>query len=369
MLKQEGTQIKKILIGTTALLAAGAISSAAQASDPVKLQLGGFLEYWVAAADQDGDLGLPVNSFDVQGEGEIYFKGETVLDNGLTVGVMVQLEAGADNNEGDIVDESYFYVSGTYGKVMAGSLDNASYLMRATAPNAAYTEVDDTAIPAYLVNPGLTDNITDTDFDGDANKISYFTPKIYGLQLGVSYSGSNDSSGDDASAVSETIRKATDFDQTYAVGLSYERDLGPVGLLATAGYTISEGNGFTGDVQDWAFGLNLTYEGFTLGGAYRGISAGENTSASDKDGYAWDAGLMYEEGPYAVSVNYRKSSARGTSAAGKDEIDMYALGGKYALGPGVDLWAQLAYANYDAETGGTSNDGAIGGVVGLHLDF
>ena len=80
---------------------------------------------------------MSVNSFDVQGESEIYFKGSTVLDNGMTVGVMVQLEAGADENGDDTIDESYAYVSGKYGKLVLGSTDNAAYLMRATAPNAA----------------------------------------------------------------------------------------------------------------------------------------------------------------------------------------------------------------------------------------
>lgn len=367
--------MKKILIGTTALLAAGAISSAAQASDPVKLQLGGFLEYYVAGAQQDNDLNQPVNNFDVQGEGEIYFKGETILDNGMTVGVMVQLEAGADNNEGDIVDESYFYVSGKYGKAIVGSTDNAAYLMRATAPNAAYTEVDDVAIPNYLIRPFEEDNFTDLGFDGDANKLIYMTPKLYGLQFGVSYSASNDASGDDGSATSETIQKAANFDEAWAFGLSYERDLGPVGLLATAGYTVANGRNDSVSQnpqkqEDWAFGLNLTYAGFTLGGAYRVVDAPVGSAAENWDGYAWDAGLMYAEGPYAVSINYRKSSARGdASVAGENTIDTYALGGKYALGPGVDVFAQLAYADYDSEGTNADNKGAIGGVVGLHLDF
>ena len=56
--------MKKILFGTTALLAAGAFASAAQASEPVKLQLGGYMEYWVAAAQQDDDFVGSVNSFD-----------------------------------------------------------------------------------------------------------------------------------------------------------------------------------------------------------------------------------------------------------------------------------------------------------------
>lgn len=330
----------------------------------------------MTGASQDDDFNGSVNSFDVQGESEIYFQGETTLDNGMTIGVMVELEAGADNGDGgDTIDESYLYVEGKYGKLILGSTDNAAYLMRATAPNAAYTEVDDVAIPNYLVRPDdVTDNITDLGFDGDSNKAIYMTPKFYGVQFGVSYSGSNNTEGDDQwSGVtnSESMVKATDFDESWAFGLSYEREIGPVGLLATAGYTIANGNGANAkDAEDWAFGLNLTYAGFTLGGAYRVVDAPEGSFASEADGYAWDAGLMYEEGPYAVSINYRKSGARGDAGvAGKDTIDTYALGGKYALGAGVDVFGQLAYAQYDAEGTQEDNAGAFGGVVGLHLDF
>jgi len=366
--------MKKILIGSSALLAAAAIAPAAQASEPVKLSLGGFMEYYVVGSNQDGDYTGSVNSFDVQGEGEIYFKGSTVLDNGMTIGVMVQLENGTDNNGTDIIDESYLYVSGKYGKLILGSTDNAAYLMRAAAPNAAYTEVDDIAIPNYLVRPFDDDNITDLGFDGDANKISYMTPKFYGLQAGVSFTPSNNADGDDGSALSESIQKSVNFDEAYAFGLSYEREMGPVGMLATAGYTVAQGAGNVpaenGKAQDWAFGLNLTYQGFTLGGAYRGVSANDDSGFAAYDGYAWDAGLMYEEGPYAVSLNYRKSVTAGDLAVtGDNEIDTYAIGAKYTLGAGVDLFGQLAYADYDQEGTGVDNKGAYGGVVGLHLDF
>ena len=77
--------MKKILFGTTALLAAGAFASAAQASDPIKLQLGGYMEYWVAAANQDSAFSTPVNSFDIQGESEVWFVGKTTLDNGMVI--------------------------------------------------------------------------------------------------------------------------------------------------------------------------------------------------------------------------------------------------------------------------------------------
>lgn len=369
--------MKKILIGTTALLSAAAFASTAQASDPVKLQLGGYLEYYVVGAHQDDSYkdANAVNNFDVQGESEIWFSGQTTLDNGLTVGVRVELEGGSDNDgRDDIIDESYVFVSGKFGKLELGSTDNAAYKMRAVAPNASYSEVDDDSIPRYLAIPGdVADNITDLGFDGDSNKISYFTPKFHGLQAGVSYSASNDANGDDGIANSETVAKVANFDEAWSFGLSYDREIGPVGLLATAGYTQANGNGtagFSKDVSDWAFGLNLTYQGFTLGGAYRVISAPVGSASEEFDGYAWDAGLMYAEGPYAVSVNYRKSGARGDAGtAGKDTIDTYALGAKYTLGTGVDLFGQLAYAQYDAEGTEQDNAGAFGGLVGIHLDF
>ncbi len=366
--------MKKILIGTTALIAA---TATAQASEPIKLQLGGFMEYYVAGANQDGDYTGSVNSFDIQGEGEIYFKGSTTLDNGMTVGVMVQLENGTDNNGDDIIDESYLFVTGKFGKVEVGSTDNIAYKMRATAPNAAYTEVDDTAIPNYLIRPFSDDNITDMGFDGDANKISYMTPKFYGLQAGVSFTPSNNASGDDANVGvtnSENIGKAVNFDEAYAASVSYEREIGPVGLLATAGYTVAQGAGndagSSGKAEDWAFGLNLTYQGFTLGGAYRGVSANDDSGFGAYDGYGWDVGLMYTDGPYSVSLNYRQSITAGdTTVAGDNQIDTYAIGAKYTLGAGVDLFGQLAYADYDQEGTGVDNKGAYGGVVGIHLDF
>ncbi len=375
--------MKKILFGTTALLAAGAFVADAQASEPVKLQLGGYYEYFVVGAKQDSDWGSiasnRANNFDVQGEGEIYFKGSTTLDNGATIGVMVQLEAGTDNNTdgnntNDVVDESYMYVSGKYGKLMLGSVDNAAYLMRAAAPNASYMEVDDTNT-SYLLKPGaVNDIITDVGFDGDGNKITYMTPKFYGLQGGITYTPSNASSGDDSLAKSERIEKAADADDYWAFGLTYDRTIGDVGLLLSAGYTIADINTTNTrktNMEDFSGGINLTYAGWTVGGSVRRVLQSFSMDTTSSQGWAWDAGVMYAEGPYAVSLSYRSSSTEGSRTdADEDTVSMIALGGKYALGPGVDLFAQLATADYSDE-GSVKSDSntAYGGLVGIHLDF
>ncbi|MCP4393172.1 MAG: porin, partial [Alphaproteobacteria bacterium] len=90
--------MKKILLGTTALVAAGVISSAAHASEPIKLEVGGYMDWWVAVADQENSyedaVGDQYNNVDVFGNGEIHFKGSTTLDNGVKLGVQVELEGG-----------------------------------------------------------------------------------------------------------------------------------------------------------------------------------------------------------------------------------------------------------------------------------
>ena len=410
--------MKKLLFGTTALLAAGAFVSTAQASDPIKLSLGGYMEYWGAAASQDGDFNKTnrVNNFDIQGEGEVWFMGKTTLDNGLTIEVRVELENGSNNNGNDIIDEVYMTLSGKYGQAIIGSTNDVAYKSQVDAPEASYiggaypSSESDTI--QYLLIPGQNGTSvntgsgvkgTNTGVDlldvkmnvlSDQNKISYYTPILYGFQGGVSYIPSNNSGGDDTTDAvkggtwgtntnSEGINKAATFDDAWAFSLTYNNTFSGVGVKATTGYIMIDDSALSGAgvahvhnqdtlVQEFAAGLNLTYKGFTLGGGAKRRIANVDTSMAATDGYAWDLGVMYAEGPYAVSFNYSKSSVVGDRAtAGNDKVDEYRIGGSYTLGPGVILFSQLAYLDAKDESGiaTAGNEGAYGGVVGLRLNF
>ena len=387
--------MKKILFGTTALLAAGAFASAAQASDPVKLQLGGYSENYMVGASQDGDYkdANAVNNFDFQSDSEVWFIGKTTLDNGMTIGVQVELEAGSNaSSQTDTIDESYIYLEGKYGKVILGSEDDVVYLSHVGAPDASYIGggVTDGSINNIMPKgSGVSALDTIEALTGDANKISYFTPKFYGLQAGVSYVPSNDRQGDDGVAASETIGKiANTFDDAWAFTVNYSTDLSGVGVKATAGYITMDANGINAEkstsIQNVRGGLALSYQGFTLGGSVSRLIAANGASGlgssststvnniAAKDGFAWDAGLQYAEGPYAVSFGYEHSKVAG-DRTGSDTYADWRLGAKYAMGPGVDLFAFLAYVNAENGEAGaaasTENDGAIGGAVGLRLNF
>ena len=117
--------MNRILLGTTALAVAIGAPLAASAADKISLSLGGYYRFFGVVGSQDdgtGEPGAGIREHGVAREGEVYFQGKTKLDNGITVGVTVQLEA---ETSGDQIDESYIYFDGFFGRLELGSEDEA----------------------------------------------------------------------------------------------------------------------------------------------------------------------------------------------------------------------------------------------------
>ena len=94
--------MKKLLYGTTALVAAGMVAGGAQAADKIKVGVGGYFYGYLVGVSQDdsaassgvsADPGNNRRGHHINREGEIIFTGKTTLDNGIQFGVQVQLEA------------------------------------------------------------------------------------------------------------------------------------------------------------------------------------------------------------------------------------------------------------------------------------
>jgi hypothetical protein len=88
--------MKKALFGSTALVAAGAMAAtSAVAEEGIKLGLGGYYNtfFWVGDYDEDGGDPRDLGSTGLFADGEVHFKGKTTLDNGITFGVQIELEA------------------------------------------------------------------------------------------------------------------------------------------------------------------------------------------------------------------------------------------------------------------------------------
>src|SRR5215470_1971896 len=199
--------MKKLLLGSTALVAGGIMAAPAMAADPIKLGLGGYYTFYGAAGNVDPTYALNGQVTNYKGvgiiqEGEIHFIGQTKLDNGTSVGITVELE-GWDPNHGVAgtstanaqIDEAFMFAFGDWGRIEVGARDAASYRMYYGTPSAfigfgAFQHNHTWATQSVQVNNkayrgGLATTITPTW--QDVNRANYFTPRFAGLQIGMGY--------------------------------------------------------------------------------------------------------------------------------------------------------------------------------------
>ncbi len=433
--------MKKILFASTALVAAGMISAgAASAAEKIKLNVGGYSKWWVVGAWQDkafqnGTAGTQGNNVgsgiqrqnvDIKGDNEIWFSGSTALDNGLKVGVMITMEAGG-HTDGltDGIDNSYAWIEGGFGKVLAGMHANGTALLHVQAPDAAnnftnggmmmgnWAIAKPSGVMGMNQRVGYTSssNTTNIISDDKSEKLTYVAPSFYGLTLGASYIPNvvktTTSTTNNVVSGQHSRGNGSDRLSAYGVGALYTNTFGPVGVKASAGYVwvdLTATGGAEKALTQNSYGAQLSYAGFTLGGSFQRASDdrknGGNTTAVlsgpsqigsikggreiDFGGSAYDVGLSYASGPYAVSFAHFHSSVVGitnhTDRNGKDDtVDAYQVSGKYNLGPGVDVLASVGYIDYkdqrDGLAGLTANQNSAysnsgwAAMTGLSLAF
>ena len=86
-------------------------------------------------------------------------------------------------------------------------------------------------------------------------------------------------------------------------------------------------------VMDWNTGLVVSMSGVSIGGSYR---VTDHDNAAD-DTVQYDVGIMYGEGPWAVSANYGNTSQDDDGEGKKTDTDFSRLMATYNLGPGVNM--------------------------------
>jgi len=393
--------MKKILFASTALVAAGLFTTGtASASDKIQLQLGGFSKWWVvgswqsssyAAATGSNGNGASYDNVDLKGDNEVWFGGNTTLDNGMKVGVDVHLEAGGHTDmTTDTIDLSYVYVEGGFGKFLLGTQKNGTYLLHVRAPDAAGNNSEGgimtggyTIVRPSSVNGMAGGNTTAIDTTNNSEAITYVAPTFYGLTVGGSYlphGGNEDYRGQpNLNAVTSANGYTTGvIQQVYGAGALYANTFGGVGVKVSAGAVTAQLDGTVGGRWlEQAYGTQLSYAGFTLGGSYRDqkhiLSQGgtdvaslgdvsEGVSGSFGSGQAWDVGLQYATGPYAVSFNtYYSTVQHSDTQDGHDHTVFYQVSGKYNLGAGVDILASAGYAEFNSSVNDTAAATTAGG--------
>jgi outer membrane protein OmpU len=366
--------MKKVLFGTTALVAAGMFGSAAQAAEPIKLSVGGFMNQWFAIADVESKdraaTGRDYNNVSIVSDTEVHFKGSTVLDNGLKVAVVIELEA--ERTSGSTArnaDQQYAELSGGWGAVSIGERFNAAQRVHTSAPGAGAGFADITGMNSQAggsnlasgTMTGMSNHYTSVDGIANAGRnstaIDYVSPMFGPFAFGVTYTPAIGSRG--------LAQEDNSLKDLIGVAFVYADKWGPVSVNADVAYARfdHETSGTqNGSVHGVPVGLKFGYAGFEVGGSYfrimdnvKDLAAGGSTTATSFDGKAWDAGIAYTTGPWKFGYQYFSSSHEGlASVKGKDQTSIHNAGGQYTMGPGVVVTANIGYQSYKDESRSTA---------------
>lgn len=231
--------MKKILLGTSAIALAGASAGQAQAAS-WDLDWGGYFEASVGFASVDTVGNADYDGVDVLQDSEIIFTPSITLDNGLTFGVDVQLE-GTQN--GDQIDEAFAFVKGSFGQILIGSENSAGYKMTYGAPDNTWVNVNSGSLSAFIPFSGggfgsdvfrgtLGSSYLEVDRNNDAQRITYFTPRFAGFQVGVSYA--RDALQDSSEAVN--INAAGTLNNIFDIGANYVNSFGAFDIALSGRY-------------------------------------------------------------------------------------------------------------------------------------
>ena len=343
--------------------------------------VGGYMEQWVGIADRtDGDIDGGVA---VQSDSEIYFQGSMESDMGLKFTVHVQLEA---NNESDDagdnteIDESFARVSGEFGTIEIGQRDPIHARTHYAAAFGAGVGLNagDTQkwIPgAYLETAGWT-------IPGDDLGVIYITPRVNGIQVGVSYHPDSTNENAPTRAPENNDNAAT------AAGINYNVTVADMSVKVSLGHVNvsnpgsvmydSDGDGtddmskgfddktFTNaglSVGMGAFSFGVSYATRDDGGFMAADKADEAGEMAVEDGSGQHdtvaVGLGYTDGPMSLSIGHMNRDAENGD---ERTATMVSMG--YKLAPGVS-WKTSLFGVED-DTKGTEGSAFV---TGIDIDF
>jgi predicted porin len=375
--------MKKILYGSTALVAMGALSAPAMATDPIQIGISGnwhFLAGMELGGQNDGvgEPGENKRSHAGWHESEVIFSGETTLDNGITIGVNVQLEG---ETTGDQVDENYAYFEGNFGRLELGEIDGVAYRTALFLPSAYFYQGPNYGSVIWGSNGGNANSGAWTyagTWTGDNARINYFTPRINGFQLGVSYAPELCALDGEYTGPCGTYNNlfAPDSDpesqsEVWEVGTNYRGNLGDMSLGLSAGYSQGSLEAPDAELEDrneWGVHGTLGSGAFTIGAGYREDNNGKSTANSDTT--AWGISGNYRMDPWTFGAGYIVQQKGAYPEAGEDEVNAFAVGVDYALGPGITLLGGIDRYNYEDNDNNPENENSFTSLtVGGYISF
>jgi outer membrane protein OmpU len=355
-----GSDMRYFYSVTTALIsAASVLATPTFAAEPITLGVGGKLRQYFFIADQDNAPGQKLNTTGMFSDTEVYFDGKTILDNGIEVRAVIELEAESRNDRN--TDEVYVDFITGFGKFRVGEKEGINAAMLDDpAPQAFLTTEEEIIGDVLRPRTAITtrDAFTFKRYANDVLGVSYETPAILpGVKFGVSF---HPNLTDQEGAFSKTTTAHNAVD----VSGRYEGRFRGGKYSVSGGYFHSETRlGGADGNEAWNANVAVSYGGWDFGGTYL-IS----NPADSRDERAWTAGAMYGIGPYKISAHHMSALREPIpNALRKEKLDRTTLQGAYRVGPGINIGVAGFYGK-QRDAGGKEWDG-VGMLSGAKLAF
>lgn len=275
-----------------------------------------------------------------------------------------------DRSEGEVRFYPYLQDESKLGTIQVGYTKNAANQLHKGATEITFLGIDDSNATYFLSNPNWSNGFKSTASytpkstsimtDGRAPKITYISPKFYGIKLGASYTVHN---ANRRGMTSRYVDYETNEDG-YTFAAQKEFILSDKSKIYTSlGYGV-----FNSTDKEISFGSQYHYGSFNIGIGYKKayIDGTKNPISTtrvnsylpayfdnfrESDAYNISIGYGWEK--FKTNIAYLHTSAENT----RHQDNLFLWSNVYNLTKSVELYGVLSHLNANSETHEKDNEG------------
>jgi len=291
-------------------------------------------------------------------ESELQLNVSGTADNGLNYGFKIELNA--NTTDGSAADEVRIQFKGGWGTLQMGDEDGAEDTMNyggenlMGGPGGFDGDYDDVLVRATgsaflgVANAVTTFSVTVASIaapsfptiagdTSDHTKITYYSPRFSGFQVGASLTPTSSQDGDE-------FKLDASFENHYGLGANYDNSFGGVRVRASAVYSAASSNlAFVEDIAAWSVGGIVGFGPVSVAANYTdNDDSGEFVGSQSTSSY-WNVAASFETGPLYLAAGYMQSTREFGGRIGDSEFTMLSLTADYSVAPGLGVYAEVDF--------------------------
>lgn len=301
-------------------------------------------------------------------DSQLFLKSGVMVESGTKYGAIVKAELNLNSDgrrENPNFDQAFIFSENAFGKFELGNIFAANQKMKVGPAsfargsggiNGKYLEnielpISSATSPQFILlaqspighggyavgtsNYSQKNNfraLKDNSFDGveDATKLSYYSPRISGAQIGISYTPNSGNSG--FTTTKYYHNSVTVISDIVSFGVNYLEDFDNLGVEISATAEkgrVKKNSAARQNLFAYDMGATLTYFGFSLGASYGSwqdsLQSAAEIAVQNSGANYHTFGLAYGFGPINASITSLKSQFR------ENDYEAISLGLDYKL--------------------------------------